>query len=170
MSLEWVSSLVTVRALFGCVLVVIVVAMAVIDCRKMILPDRLNLLLAATGIGQSLVVGNPGPIDAGLGALFAFALLWSVAELFRRYRGIEGLGFGDLKFSAAAGLWIGWEGVAPMLVIASCAALVFFGLRSWKLRKLEATARLPFGPFLGLGTAACWLMVASPQSLLLAGS
>jgi leader peptidase (prepilin peptidase) / N-methyltransferase len=170
MSVEWLASFVTLRVLFGSVLVVIIATMAVIDCRKMILPDRFNLGMAVTGISQSLLIGRPGPIDAGLGALLAFAMLWTVSTLFRSYRGIEGLGFGDLKFSAAAGLWIGWEGVAPMLVIASCSALLFVCLRSWKRRKFEATARLPFGPFLGLGTAVCWLLAATPQSFGLGGS
>ncbi len=164
MSVEWLTSLVTMKALFGVVLVVTIVTMAVIDCRAMILPDSLNLLLAGTGVGQTLLVGSPRPIEAGFGAVFAFSLLWIVAELFRRHRGIDGLGFGDLKFSAAAGLWIGWEAIPFMLMIASCSALLFFVLRSWVRKRLEATARLPFGPFLGLGTTACWLVAAVPPS------
>lgn len=164
MNVDWPGSLIAVKVLFGSVLIATIVTMAIIDCRKMILPDRFNALLAATGMGQSLLVGTPGPIEAGLGSLIAFSMLWTVAEIFRRYRGIEGLGFGDLKFSAAAGLWVGWEGIAPMFVIASCSAFFFIVLRSWKQRRFEANARIPFGPFLGLGTAMCWLMAAMPHS------
>jgi hypothetical protein len=40
----------------------------------------------------------------------------------------------------AAGLWIGWEEITQMLLIASCSALVI------------SVARVPFGPFLDLGT------------------
>jgi prepilin signal peptidase PulO-like enzyme (type II secretory pathway) len=154
---NWPTSLVTVRALFGGGLVALILTMAIIDCRKMTLPDRLNLVLAATGLGQSLFIGEPGLLDAALGALLAFALLWSVAAIFRGCRGIDGLGRGDLKFSAAVGLWIGWQDVAPMLMVASCSALAFVAVRAWQQRRFEMTARLPFGPFLGLGATACWL-------------
>jgi leader peptidase (prepilin peptidase) / N-methyltransferase len=163
MTVDWLIPVETLRALCGGVLVVVVVITAVVDYREMILPDRLNVALAATGLGQAVLVEKPGLIDAMLGALFAFAVLWSVARLFRHYRGIDGLGFGDVKFSAAAGVWIGWEGVAPMLLIASCSALVFVAFRSWTRQRFEPTTRLPFGPFLGLGTAGCWLLAALPQ-------
>nr|WP_249145487.1 A24 family peptidase [Bradyrhizobium diazoefficiens] len=110
-------------------------------------------------MGQAVLIGEPGPIDAALGALFALTLLWLVARGFRGYRGADGLGLGDLKFAAAAGLWIGWEGVAPMLLIASASALAFVAFRSWTQRRFDLATRLAFGPFLGLGTAACWLTV-----------
>jgi len=165
MSAVWLASSVTMKTLFSGVLIIIVVTMAIIDFREMILPNGLNLVLAAAGAAQSVVIGDPGPIEAALGALLAFLLLWSVAVLFRRYRGIEGLGYGDLKFAAAAGLWIGWAGVAPMLLIASCSALLFVVLRAWRQQRFDVTLRLPFGPFLGLGAATCWLTAVSPQSL-----
>ncbi|HXO69420.1 MAG TPA: A24 family peptidase [Bradyrhizobium sp.] len=154
--------LIVLKTGFGCLLVAIIVTMAVIDCRQMILPNRLNFLLAATGIGQAILVGQPDPGDAALGALLGFVVLGGVAALFRQLRGIDGLGFGDQKFSAAAGLWIGWQGIAPMLLIASCSALIFVTIRSAKARKFDAAARLPFGPFLGLGTMACWLIAFAP--------
>jgi len=117
----------------------------------MILPDRLTLLLAGTGVCHAAMIGKPDIVEGVLGALFAFALLWAGRGAFRRYRGADGLGFGDLKFSAAAGLWIGWQQVTVMLLIASSSALIFVAARSWRQRKLETTLRLPFGPFLGLG-------------------
>jgi len=161
----WLASPIAMKVLFGGVLIVIIATMAVIDSRKMILPNQLSLVLAAAGVAQSIVLGHPGPLDAVLGAVLAFLLLWSVAGMFRRYRGIEGLGFGDVKFSAAAGLWIGWAAVAPMLLIASCSALLFVLLQAWKQHGFDATSRLPFGPFLGLGAVTCWVAAALPPSL-----
>jgi leader peptidase (prepilin peptidase)/N-methyltransferase len=151
------NSLIAFKAAFGCLLLVIVVRMAIIDCREMILPNRLNFLLAASGTGQTFVVGQPNFGDALLGALLGFVVLWGVATLFRHLRGIDGLGFGDQKFSAAAGLWIGWQEIAPMLLIASCSALAFVTIRSAKERSFDVVARVPFGPFLGIGVVACWL-------------
>jgi leader peptidase (prepilin peptidase)/N-methyltransferase len=156
--------LITLKAAFGCLLVAIVVTMTIIDCREMILPNRLNALLAGSGICQAVLVGQPNLTDAALGALFGFVVLGAVAALFRRLRGIDGLGFGDQKFSAAAGLWIGREEIAPMLLIASCSALVFVTIRAAEERKFDMVARVPFGPFLGLGTVACWLVAVAPGS------
>jgi hypothetical protein len=39
---------IALTAPFGCALVGVVVALAIVDVREMILPDRLNLLLAST--------------------------------------------------------------------------------------------------------------------------
>jgi leader peptidase (prepilin peptidase)/N-methyltransferase len=156
--------LIALIAAFGCLLLATVLVMAVVDCREMILPNGLNALLAAGGIGQALFVGRPLLTDAVLGAMFGFAFLLAIAALFRRVRGIDGLGFGDQKFSAAAGLWIGWEAIAPMLLIASCSALAFLIIRSASGWKFDRAARVPFGPFLGLGTVVCWLVAVAPGS------
>jgi leader peptidase (prepilin peptidase) / N-methyltransferase len=151
------NSLVGFKAAFGCLLLLIVATMAIIDCRQMILPNRLNFLLAACSTGQAVIVGQPNFGDAFFGALFGFVVLWALAALFRHLRGVDGLGFGDQKFSAAAGLWIGWQNIAPMLLIASCSALAFVTVRSAKERRFDVVARVPFGPFLGIGVVACWL-------------
>ena len=149
---------------FGCFLAGAIVAASVIDLRHMILPDRLCLLLAGAGFAQSIVLGRPEFADAALGALFGFSVLGAVAVAFRQLRGIDGLGFGDQKFSAAVGLWIGWEAIAPMLLIASCSALVFVSVRSLKEGQIDRTQRIPFGPFLGLGAVACWIMTVGRGS------
>jgi leader peptidase (prepilin peptidase) / N-methyltransferase len=153
--------LIALQAACGCLLVALVVTMALIDCRDMILPNSLNATLAACGIGQSVFVGQPGIVDAALGALTGFVVFAGVAALFRRLRGIDGLGLGDQKFAAAAGLWIGWEGIAPMLLIASGSALVFVLIRAARQRSLDLAGRIPFGPFLGFGTTVCWLVTVA---------
>lgn len=156
--------LITLKAAFGCLLIAIVLKMGIIDFREMILPNRLIALLAGSGLGQAVLIGRPDISDASLGALSGFVVLGSVAALFRHLRGIDGLGFGDQKFSAAAGLWIGWQEIAFMLLIASCSALAFVTIRSLTERKLDVVARVPFGPFLGIGTLVCWLVVVAPGS------
>ncbi|MEH2503393.1 leader peptidase (prepilin peptidase)/N-methyltransferase [Bradyrhizobium sp. AZCC 1578] len=164
MSIALSDPLVVSRVAFGCVLLTTVLTMAVIDCRQMRLPNSLNAMLAAGGIGQAIFVGHPELTDALLGAVLGFAVLSMIAALFSYVRGVDGLGLGDQKFVAAAGLWIGWEGIASMLLIASCTALIFVMIRSARERKLDRTARVSFGPFLGLGTVVCWLAAALTSS------
>jgi len=161
MSFPFGTDSILLRAAFGCLLIALVVALAIIDSRRLILPDRLNLLLAAAGIGQSVILGQPDLLDAGLGALMAGGTLLLVATVFHRVRGIHGLGFGDLKFVAAAGAWIGWQEVPLMLFIASASALAFVVIRAIQERRVNMAAQLPFGPFLGVGTLLSWLVLMS---------
>lgn len=157
MNSQFAGQLLLTKVLFGCVLFSIVVTMATIDARKMILPNKFNLLLAAIGIAQSCLIGRPGFIDAVFGAGIAIAVLGLIAMTFRNLRGMDGLGFGDMKFAAAAGLWIGWQEIAPMFLVASVSALIFVIIRSVRAQRFERTLRVPFGPFLGIGTLVIWL-------------
>jgi leader peptidase (prepilin peptidase) / N-methyltransferase len=147
---------------FGCALTGIIVALAAVDLQKLILPDRLNLLLAVVGAAQALLLGLPTPVDAALGAATGALGIILVGELFRMWRGIEGLGFGDVKFVAASGIWIGWQALPLMLSIASTSALAFFAARAIASRRFDRLAALPFGPFLGLGTVLTWTAMESP--------
>ncbi|HET9715102.1 MAG TPA: A24 family peptidase [Pseudolabrys sp.] len=146
------------KIVFGSLLLAIVSAAATVDYRKMILPNHITFLLAVTGIAQSTLVDVPKLWDACFGAAMAALILGLVAALFRKFRGIEGLGLGDQKFAAAIGLWIGWREVALMLLMASMSALLFVSFRALKQRRLDMAARTPFGPFLGFGAIVSWLM------------
>jgi leader peptidase (prepilin peptidase) / N-methyltransferase len=155
------TNIVVMRAAFACILAGILLALAIADFHRMILPNRLNLLLAAAGASQSIIAGQPGVIDAALGAFVGGACLMMVAALFRRYRGVDGLGRGDLKLVAAAGIWTGWQGIPVMLLVASVSALAFVAIRVMWNREFDSNARMPFGPFLGAGAFFAWLAAAT---------
>jgi prepilin signal peptidase PulO-like enzyme (type II secretory pathway) len=146
---------------FFCLLGGILLALAAADFHRMLLPNWLNLSLAAVGTMQAAIIGQPNVIDAALGALAGGGSLLLVAVLFRRLRGIDGLGRGDLKLAAAAGIWTGWQGIPLMLLVASVSALAFFVVRAVWNGDLDRSAPLPFGPFLGLGTFLAWFVNAA---------
>ena len=143
---------------FGVCLAALLVALARIDWRKMILPDWLNALLALTGLAQSLALRDPEPWDALAGALVAGGLMFAVAAFYRRTRGVDGLGFGDVKLAAAGAIWTGLAGIGPMLLVASASAGASIAARAWSDGRLDAGARHPFGPWLALGVFSAWLM------------
>ncbi|UTD29051.1 A24 family peptidase [Bradyrhizobium sp. WD16] len=143
---------------FGCLLAMLLTSLSCADLRRFILPDRLNLALAVGGIAQSLAIGRPAPTDAAVGALLCGGILFAAGEVYRRLRGRAGLGRGDLKLGFAAGLWIGWQQVPLMLLIASLSALLFV-LLGRRLRQ-PVSEMIPFGPFLSTGVLACWLAAA----------
>jgi len=69
----------------------------------------------------------------------------------------EAMGFGDVKWLAMAGCFIGWQGVfftvgaASLIGTVLSVLLMVVGLRAW-------TTRIPFGPYLVVG-AWLWLLV-----------
>jgi len=156
----WGSDIYALRIAFGGVLASLLLALAASDARTMLLPDRLNLLLAGGGLGQNLAIGLPGLRDALLGSVIGGGLLALLAVAFRRLRGREGLGLGDVKLVSAAGLWIGWQGVPLLLSIASLGALAAIAARAVLQGEFDRTALMPFGPFLAVGTLVTWLSLA----------
>ncbi len=67
----------------------------------------------------------------------------------------EAMGFGDVKFIACIGAFLGWKAVIFTLFAASIIGSLA-GLAGLFLAKDKAGTRIPFGPFLALG-AAIWL-------------
>lgn len=147
---------IVVRGAFGLLLLGTLAALAIVDFRKMILPNQLNIFLAGAGLFHSLALGQPNIFDAAIGAFIAGTSLWLLSGFYRRVRGVDGLGRGDVKFVTAAGVWTGWQGLPFMLSVASASALTFIAIYSFRTRKFDRMAPLPFGPFLGLGALLSW--------------
>jgi len=67
----------------------------------------------------------------------------------------EAMGFGDVKFIAAIGAFLGWKAVVFTLCSASFIGC-FAALAGLFIARDRAGSRVPFGPFLALG-AAIWI-------------
>ncbi len=134
-------------------------AAAVIDLRRRIIPDRINLALLVLGLGSSALRGPVLPqVGASLlAAAVAFLLLWTVRAAYARWRGRTGLGLGDVKFVAAAAAWTGLAGLPLMILVASLSALAALALAAGAGKPVDRTFRLPFAPFLALGLHAALL-------------
>ena len=127
-------------------------ALAWIDIRHGIIPDWLNLAIAGLGLANILVIGDPSDALQAIGEGVAIgALFWLLRRLYFAYRNAQGLGLGDVKFLAAAGIWVGIAGLPMLLLVATLAALVCAGIVHLAGRSLTAETLLPFGPFLAAG-------------------
>lgn len=121
------------------------------------LPDRLNLILAATGLGFAALRGREALGDALIGAMAGYAALELLRLLYRRLRGREGLGGGDPKLFAAIGAWLGWAWLPWVLVGASFAGLGAAALLALPSRRFPGDMRLPLGTLLALAAWPIWI-------------
>lgn len=145
-------------------------ALAVIDLRHYLIPDELNLVLLVLG---GIVTGI---VAVHASSLFPFtaSFMGSYAMVFSPFQSVvanhvlgfaaagafflalflvsagRGMGLGDVKLAAVAGLVLGWPDIALAIVLS------FFLGGAWGAalflsRRKTMKDRLPFGPFLVLG-------------------
>jgi leader peptidase (prepilin peptidase)/N-methyltransferase len=139
-------------ALFGWTLL----ALAALDLRHYWLPDWLTLPLLATGLATATLL-DPATVPARLAAAgLAGLTLWLVRDLFRRRRGVEGLGLGDVKLAAALGAWLSPALLPPLLLSAALAGLVAAAVVRHRRRQRDGEARWPVVPFGACLAAAAW--------------
>jgi leader peptidase (prepilin peptidase)/N-methyltransferase len=138
---------------FG-LLLVLATAAAVIDLRRMIIPDGITLALALSGLAVSLLLPSHSIVEALLGMLAGGGGVYALRAAHRRLRGIEGLGLGDVKFVAAGGAWTGTDSLPAFLLAAALCGLGYAALRAISRRPLAEGERIPFAPFLAGGLIA----------------
>jgi leader peptidase (prepilin peptidase)/N-methyltransferase len=132
---------------------------AIVDLRHLILPDLALAPILILAVVRALADLGPDPIDCLAGALIGGGGLFLIRSLYRRLRGVEGLGLGDVKLVGVAGAWIGWERLPDLLLIASLGTLCCVVGVSLIGRRSSTIDPWPFGPGLALAfyAIACGL-------------
>lgn len=137
--------------LVDCVLGWTLLALACIDWTHLRLPDVLTLPLLLAGLAATATLDPDLALDHAAAAAVGYLALRLLAWAYRALRGREGLGGGDAKMLAAAGAWVGVEGLGPTILIAALMGIAVTALQGQRLR---SNTVVPFGTFLALGT---WL-------------
>lgn len=131
-----------------------------IDLEHMLIFNRFTLLVALLGVVAVFFDPFTKPLDhlfGALGGAAVFLLVYAGAILVLKR---EGLGWGDVKLVAAAGLLLGWQKLILAILIASVVgSIVLLALR--KCRRDEEDREYPFAPFLTLGFTVA-MLVGSP--------
>jgi leader peptidase (prepilin peptidase)/N-methyltransferase len=124
-------------------------SMSLIDADHQLLPDAivlpllwLGLIVNAFGLFASLT-------DALWGAVFGYLALWCVFWLFKLITGKEGMGYGDFKLLAMLGAWGGWQ-ILPLTILLSSIVGAVLGLILLRMRNVETSTPIPFGPYLAI--------------------
>lgn len=154
----------TATGLAWCGFSAALVALAFIDWDTTLLPDDITLPLLWAGLIASALGWTAVPLsDALWGAVAGYLSLWSIYWLFKLVTGKEGMGYGDFKLFAALGVWFGWTGLMPIILMSSVIGAVV-GIALKFSSGLREGGYVPFGPFL-VG-AAFTAMVFGPQAML----
>ena len=142
----------------GYVLLLTLIALAFADARHFVLPDPVLTFLALAGVAWGFLGGTLAPVDMAIGALAGGGTFLAIAAAYRLLRRRDGLGFGDVKLMAVAGLWVGWQGLPTVALAGAFLALLVASATALATRTpLSAGARLAFGPYLCAGIALAWL-------------
>lgn len=80
----------------------------------------------------------------------------AVREAYYRFRGHDGIGFGDVKLAAAGGVLVGASGFALALFAASVAGLIVAGWRRRWNAEFSASDRIAFGAVLTPVLSGIW--------------
>jgi leader peptidase (prepilin peptidase)/N-methyltransferase len=140
--------------LAGAMLGWILIALLALDLEHLWLPDRLTLPL----LGLGLVFGAGTLADRLLGAALGGGALLVMSLLYRRLRGRDGLGLGDVKLMAALGSWLSPAMLGPLLLLAALAGLALVWVRTRRADG-DMSVPVPFGACLALAAFPLWLAV-----------
>jgi leader peptidase (prepilin peptidase)/N-methyltransferase len=144
------------------------IVLAFIDADHRILPDEITMNGIWIGIVLSLFFTVPSPvvsfllrfagmeaatprvvslIASVLGALVGGGLLWGVGAIYLRLRGVEGMGFGDVKMMAMVGAFLGAP-LALLTIMVGALLGSIIGLAFMRFAGKSRDYELPFGTFL----------------------
>jgi leader peptidase (prepilin peptidase)/N-methyltransferase len=127
----------------------VLLVLALIDVDHRILPNVITLPGTLVGLALSLVDPQIAWWDALLGAFLGGGVLYGVAWLYLKLRGIEGMGMGDVKMMLLVGAFVGWQGTFMTIFIGSLLGTVV-GIAAIVLRGRDWGYALPFGTFLAV--------------------
>lgn len=165
----WAGGGLTLALPFDLAFVAAIVALVFIDAEHMLLPNAITypgLAVAAVarlfaynlyGVGFLCAPPDCPPawalslLNSVLGAVVGGGFLWVVGWLWKRLRGVEAMGLGDVKMMFMVGAYLGW----PLTLLT-----LFAGVLGGSVAGVALMARrgerdmqmlLPFGIFLGTG-------------------
>lgn len=133
----------------------VLLIMVVIDFEHLIIPDEIHVALLVLALGYHATAGTPpGNIAAGFAVMVLLGLL--LHHGYYWIRGRDGLGYGDVKFFAVAGVWLGLAPLLPFLFISG-----LFGIATglvWKW--IGKGDKFPFAPSMAL---SLWMNILWPE-------
>jgi leader peptidase (prepilin peptidase)/N-methyltransferase len=149
----------------GAGLALLMAAIARIDARYLLIPNELNAAALALALVHAAALAPLALIEsmvwAGVRGTLTMLLFLALRLGYRRLRGRDGLGLGDVKLAFVAGAWLDWTMIPVAVEIAAGGALLaYLAWRALGKQAIDVTTRLPFGLFLAPSIWLAWLIGA----------
>ena len=152
---EFFSDIIFVTALAG---------VALIDRKTMLIEGRLIALAIILRLCWLLYFTPQDILNSLLGLLIGAGLLFFVGFLYETFRHRQGLGEGDAAVLGLIGMWVGWQGLGAVLLIAAVTGIIIGGISLLKNREKNQEfttllqTQIPFAPYLCLAGITVYLI------------
>lgn len=155
--LAWLTFTELPYQVMGIVFLWALVLLTFVDLEHQILPDILTLPGIVLGVVFSSIYPAWHGVETHLlgfvssvgGLLLGGGILYLIGTLAEMVLKKEAMGGGDVKFLAAVGAFLGWKGVIMTLFLGS----LLGALVGLLVKFLTREEKIPFGPYLALGSA-----------------
>jgi leader peptidase (prepilin peptidase)/N-methyltransferase len=159
------------------VFVAAIVALIFIDAEHMILPDVINFPLLffalVVRLAFAFAFGNAyfsdlkffplnqmdnlpiwlvSLIGAALGGLVGGGFLWLVGAIWKKLRGVDAMGLGDVKMMFAVGAILGWRLTFLSIFLGAFSGAIIGIVVISRQKDKDLQTQIPFGIFLGIGS------------------
>ena len=153
------------------------IALIFIDAEHMILPNVITYPLFIIAIAVRLIfplvfaqnffsdtqywpatylAGQPAWMVSLFGAIVGARVgggsLWLVGELWKRLRGVDAMGLGDVKMMAGVGALLGWRAAFLAIFLGAFAGAFIGAFMISRQKDKDLQTQIPFGIFLGVGS------------------
>ena len=136
-----------------CVLFSMLLVLTVIDWRTFTIPNGINLVIFLLGVVRLIT-----DLDHWINYLIGLVSVSLVFLLMHFATHGNGLGMGDVKLVAGAGLLLGWSSMLLAVVIGSLSGAIIHSVRM----RHGADRKLAFGPYLAAGI---WIAALGGQQI-----
>ena len=148
------------------ILSLILIMIFFIDLENFIIPDSLNFIIMGLALLKNFLPNFDTSLiheinQSIIGGMVGYLSIWLIIYLYKTFKKIDGMGFGDAKLMAGIGLLFGWQSIPFILFVSSILGLIFVVPSLIKKQKTMRT-EIPFGPFI---IAACLIYFAQGDLL-----
>ena len=151
---------------FLSILSLILIMIFFIDLENFIIPDSLNFIIMGLALLKNFLPNFDTSLiheinQSIIGGMVGYLSIWLIIYLYKTFKKIDGMGFGDAKLMAGIGLLFGWQSIPFIIFVASILGLIFVVPSLIKKQKTMRT-EIPFGPFI---IVACLIYFAQGDLL-----
>ena len=146
------------------IFVIALAGVSLIDRITMVIEGRLIALAIVLRLFWLLCFAPQDILNSLSGLLIGAGLLFFVGFLYETFRHRQGLGEGDAAVLGLIGMWVGWQGLGAVLLIAAVTGIIIGGISLLKNREKNQgfttllQTQIPFAPYLCLAGITVYLL------------